>query len=112
VYAYAFFATGGASLERDVPTGNAKGLRDETGEVIVGLAVHWRRGDANPEGCPVGASQFVPAGPGLHPEIENEVIAVPAIPAVATPRGRQMADTQPGAPVACISGGTTSISSR
>ena len=47
----------------------------------------------------------------LDPQAQHEVLAVPKVPG-AVLHQYQKAETQPGAPTSCITGGTTSISTR
>lgn len=97
-----FMATTKAAFERQILASDREYLGEETQQVLIGPAFHRRRGDADPQLTFDDPHEFIPARPGLHPEVHQEIRPIPAVTGVH----RNL-----GTPVMASSRGTTNISS-
>ena len=96
-HTHLFVATAAATLESYVVFRYGEQLGKKCEQGVVGTPCYWRGGNAHLQRTAVAASEFAATGAGLHPKVEQQVVAVLA------------AITQFSAWAAASSGGMSSI---
>lgn len=68
----------------NITFGNTELTRKKPDQACVGGAIDRRCGDAQLETIPVDSGEFITTGAGLDAQVQNERIALPAIPGLDT----------------------------